>query len=198
MQRGGQAARTGRRVISQKWGFFGKGPLDVSVLVGWRGVGMGWVGRCSTAGTYPVRTSARPFHPFHCYPLATVLPPPPLCRSVTVQCPTPRSWPKGPAIIASQTCSSRGEASGRVTSLISIQEHQEGTPTILSILSRKLLTLAISRADSSCIMQRMALTSHGLHVISKSGQSLQHGTPPLAAPVGAVVRSFLYFSVQKK
>lgn len=87
MQRGGQAARTGRRVISQKWGFFGKGPLDVSVLVGWRGVGMGWVGRCSTAGTYPVRTSARPFHPFHCYPLATVLPPPPLCRSVTVQCP---------------------------------------------------------------------------------------------------------------
>lgn len=63
MQRGGQAARTGRRVISLKWGFFGKGPLEVSVLVGWRGFGMGWVGRWSTPGTYPVRTSARPFLP---------------------------------------------------------------------------------------------------------------------------------------
>lgn len=31
MQRGGQAARTGRRVISQKWGFL-DGPLGVSVM----------------------------------------------------------------------------------------------------------------------------------------------------------------------
>lgn len=45
MQRGGRAARTGRRVISQKWGHSGKGPLEVSVLVGWRGVGRGgWAG----------------------------------------------------------------------------------------------------------------------------------------------------------
>lgn len=119
--------RTGRRVISQGWGFFGKGPLGVSVLVGWwaGGGGLDGVGGQvveSRYSTYRVRTSARPFLPFHCYPLATVLPPPPLCRSATVQCPQRPQAAQGPAIVASQTCSSRGEASGRVTSVISIQE----------------------------------------------------------------------------
>lgn len=47
MQRGGQAARTGRRVISQGWGFF-------------QGA---WAGGPTAVhyGTYQVRTSARPF-----------------------------------------------------------------------------------------------------------------------------------------
>lgn len=51
MQSGGQAARTGRRVISQRWGFLGDplGSLGVGGLV-WMGVG----GRWSTwYGTYP-------------------------------------------------------------------------------------------------------------------------------------------------
>lgn len=203
MQRGGRAARTGRRVIAQKWGLFGEGPLRVSVLVGWPGGGGYTVVRVVCFGT--VRTGYVPrlvpsipstaTHSLPRYRLTATSPS--ADRRPCSECPNAPEAAQGPAIVASQTCSSRGEASRRVTSLISIEEQQQGTPTILSILSRASPTLAISRADSSCIMQHMALTSHGLHVISVSAQSSQHGTPPLAAPVGSVVGSLLAFRFRR-
>lgn len=113
MQRGGQAARTGRRVISQKWGFFGKGPLEVSVLVGWRGVGMGWVVHSRyVLGTY-LGSSLPSFSLLPTRYRLTATSPlqigDPCCG------PNAPKLAQGPAIVASQTCSSRGEASGRVT-----------------------------------------------------------------------------------
>lgn len=127
MQRGGQSAQDWQEGDIPGVGLLWEGPLGslgAGGLVGWGG-GLDGVGGQvveSRYSTYRVRTSARPFLPFHCYPLATVLPPPPLCRSATVQCPQRPQATQGPAIVASQTCSSRGEASGRVTSVISIQE----------------------------------------------------------------------------
>lgn len=170
MQRGGQAARTGRKVISQEWGPPRGAPLE-SLGAGWAGGLAGWLGGPGGLRYVPGTYLGSSLPSLHCYPLATVLPPPPLCRSMTVQCPSAHeaTLPKVQPSSRPKRAHSDVKLLGASPSLIGIEEQHEGTPTILS---RALLTLAISRADSSCIMQHMALTSHGLHVISSSLQSL--------------------------
>lgn len=163
------------------------------MLVGWWAA---WGCRRSTwYGTYRVRTSARPFLPFtatHSLPSYRHLPSAdrwPCSAPIPMRLHWPKVQPSRPKRAHSDV-----KLLGASPSLIGIEEQHDGTPTILS---RALLTLAISRADSSCIMQHMALTSHGLHVISSSLQSLQHGHPAAGCSGRRSCRQPPCFSAQK-